>query len=345
MTQQPTGKLTISRLTLLYFALVLPFRSSWAQEVHHTVAPVFVEAEDTGRDSRRASDQVASGRSVVQKVPRDGHAPESGAPAPYPEGDQQGSTGSPPSPSANQGYFRTFLHDEYQMWTAPFRPSNYDSHTMKKYGLPFLLISGALIATDHKTADLLPNTEDQTVWSGRVSQLGAAYTLAGFSGATYLIGKAKGNDHAKEAGILSLEALGHAQLLALGIKAITQRERPLGENPGGTGFWKGGDAFPSGHSASSFAVATVFAYEYRDHIAVPITAYSLASLISVSRLSARKHWASDIFVGGSLGFLIGRYVYKHHHDPNLPGSPGYRTSHLMPDLVFGDRRVGLYWTF
>jgi hypothetical protein len=30
-----------------------------------------------------------------------------------------------------------------------------------------------------------------------------------------------GDDHAKETGILSLEALGHAQLLALGIKAIT----------------------------------------------------------------------------------------------------------------------------
>jgi len=238
-----------------------------------------------------------------------------------------------------------FTRDEYRLWTSPFRASNYDSHTMKKYGLPFLLISGALIATDHKTADLLPNTEDQTKWSGRVSQLGAAYSLAGFSGAIYLIGKATKDDHKKEAGFLSLEALGHAQLLALGLKAITQRERPLDENPSGTGFWKGGDAFPSGHATSSFAVATVFAYEYRNHIAVPITAYSLASLISVSRLSARRHWASDIFVGGSLGFLVGRYVYKHHHDPNLPGSPGYRTSRLVPDFTFGDRRASLYWTF
>jgi hypothetical protein len=245
----------------------------------------------------------------------------------------------------DKSLLRTFVHDEYRLWTSPFRFSNYDSHTMKKYGLPFVLISGALIATDHKTADLLPNSEDQTKWSGRVSQLGAAYSLAGFSGAIYLIGKATKDDHKKETGILSLEALGHAQLLALGLKAITQRERPLDENPSGTGFWKGGDAFPSGHATSSFAVASVFAYEYREHIAVPITAYSLASLISVSRLSARRHWASDIFVGGSLGFLIGRYTYKHHHDPNLPGSPVDRTSRLMPDFVVGDRRAGLYWAF
>lgn len=258
----------------------------------------------------------------------------------------QGAQNTPSDPnSPKESLLRRFTHDEYRLWTSPFRASNYDSHTMRKYGLPFLLITGALIATDHKTADWLPNTEDQTVWSGRVSQMGAAYTLAGFSGATYLIGKMAHNNHAKEAGFLSLEALGHAQLFALGLKAITQRQRPLDENPSGTGFWKGGDAFPSGHATSSFAVATVFAYEYREHIAVPITAYSLASLISVSRLSARRHWASDIFVGGSLGFLIGRYVYKHHHDPNLPGNPGYRTSRLMPDVSFGNRRVGLYWSF
>src|SRR5262249_34009546 len=247
--------------------------------------------------------------------------------------------------AVDKSLLRTFLQDEYRMWTAPFRFHNYESHTMIKYGLPFVLMSGALIATDHKSAEVLPNTEDQTVWSGRVSQMGAAYSLAGFSAATYLVGHLKGNDHAKEAGILSLEALGHAQLFALGIKAITQRERPLDENPSGTGFWKGGDSFPSGHATSSFAVATVFAYEYREHIAVPITAYSIASLVSISRLSARKHWASDIFVGGSLGFLLGRYVYKHHHDPKLPGSPGYRTSRLMPDFTVDDRRVSLYWTF
>ena len=244
-----------------------------------------------------------------------------------------------------QSLFRRLSNDQYRMWTSPFRTSNYDSHMMKKYGVPFLLISGALIATDQKSADLLPNTEDQTIWSGRVSQLGASYTLAAISGATFLIGKAAEDDHTKETGILSLEALAHTQLLVLGLKRITQRERPLANENGGTGFWKGGDAFPSGHAATSFAVATVFAYEYRDHVAVPITAYSLASLVAASRMSARRHWASDIFVGSSLGFLVGRYVYKHHHDPNLPGSPGYRTSHLMPDLVFGDRRVGLYWTF
>jgi len=239
----------------------------------------------------------------------------------------------PPDPKS-QPFLQTFSQDEWRMWTSPFRRSTYRSHTVKKYGLPFLLITVAAIATDQHTADLLPNTADQTKWSRRVSQLGAAYTLAGITGGSYLLGRMKGSDHLRETGWLGLQALAHTQIFVFAIKQASNRERPL-PHDGGGGFWEGGDSFPSGHSAASFAVATVFAQEYRDHIAVPITAYSVASAVAVSRLSAQRHWVSDIFVGSSMGFLIGRYVYKTHHDPNLPGSP---VSRLIPE--FGASRRG-----
>src|SRR5688572_4890264 len=103
---------------------------------------------------------------------------------------------TPPSQSAHseKRLIRTFVHDEFDMWTSPFRPSNYSSRAMKKYGLPFLAISAGLIATDRRTADWLPNTPGQVRWSGRVSQIGASYTLAGISGGTYLMGRAFGNE-------------------------------------------------------------------------------------------------------------------------------------------------------
>jgi len=199
-----------------------------------------------------------------------------------------------------------------------------------------------LIATDTRTADALPNTPDQIKWSGRVSQIGAAYTLAGFSGATFLLGRAFGNKHASEAGLLALEALVHTQVVVLGIKQITNRSRP-DRNDDVAGFWKGGDSFPSGHAASAFSVAAVFSYEYRDHIAVPITAYALASAVAASRLGAQRHWFSDVFVGGSTGFLLGRYVYKTHHDPRLPGSPVQRASIRAPQISVGRSGFALTW--
>lgn len=237
---------------------------------------------------------------------------------------------------------RRFVTDEWQIWTSPFRAGTYNSHAIKKYVLPFALISGALIATDRKTGQFLPNTVDQAIWSGRVSQLGSWYSLAGMSGATYLVGQLGGNAHAKEAGMLGLEALGHAQIAVFAFKQITNRERPL-DHDGGGSFWEGGNSFPSGHAASSFALATVFAYEYRNHIAVPIGAYSLAAAISASRLSARKHWVSDIVVGGSLGFLIGRFTYKRNHNPGLPGSPVTRSQRLIPQVGVSGSSVVLSW--
>src|SRR5437773_2258414 len=62
---------------------------------------------------------------------------------------QDSTTPNPPQASDpdKQPGFRRFFHDEYRIWTSPFRAGNYDSHTMKKYGAPFFLISGALIAT------------------------------------------------------------------------------------------------------------------------------------------------------------------------------------------------------
>src|SRR6266540_1622940 len=77
-------------------------------------------------------------------------------------------------------FFRKFATEEYRIWTSPFRPSSYDSHTVKKYLIPFAIIGGTLIATDKRT-DVWSNSVAQVKWSGRVSQIGAGYTLAGFS--------------------------------------------------------------------------------------------------------------------------------------------------------------------
>ena len=111
------------------------------------------------------------------------------------------------------------------------------------------------------------------------------------------------------------------------------------------GFWGGGTSFPSGHATSAFAVATVFAYEYRDHLAVPVAAYSLASLVAVSRVGARRHWLSDVFAGGSMGFMLGRHTYRRRHNTSLPGANVSFATKLLPDVGFTRTGPGLTWSF
>ena len=278
---------------------------------------------------------------IVPSAP--GQQPQSAPPSESTPPDQQTAQAqTPQSPDTDKPFLRRFVGDEFRIWTSPLRRDSYDAHTVKKYLLPIVAISGTLIATDTKTGDLLPNTSDQATWSGRISQLGASYTLVGGSAATLLVGHLIGDKHASEAGWLGLQAVAHTQIVVFAVKQLTNRERPLIDEGRGA-FWHGGDSFPSGHAATSFAVATVFAYEYRNHIAIPIAAYSLATVVAASRVGAQKHWVSDVVVGGSLGFLIGRFVYKTHHDPNLPGSPVTRTNRLMPEFGFGAGGLGLTW--
>jgi len=231
---------------------------------------------------------------------------------------------------------KLFLSDEVQIWTSPFRPGSYSGKAFPKYVVPFTLITAALVATDHQTANILPNTTLQATWSRRVSQIGAPYSLVGIAGVMYFVGRSTGDRKAREVGFLGAEAVAHSLIVTEVLKLATQRERPLDfetNHSGGLGFGRSGGSFPSGHASGSFALATVFAYEYgREHRWVPYVSYGLASVVAASRLSAQQHWLSDVFVGGTMGFMIGRFVYKHHHDPRIDGLAPRKIDQIVPQI-------------
>ena len=79
-------------------------------------------------------------------------------------------------------------------------------------------------------------------------------------------------------------------------------------------------AFPSGHSASAFACATVIAWA-SPRLAVP--AFVLAALVAWSRVYVGVHWPLDVLGGAALGVLVATALLKLVGDrPQLrPGSP------------------------
>ena len=71
------------------------------------------------------------------------------------------------------------------------------------------------------------------------------------------------------------------------------------------------DAFPSGHTAVAFALATSFAKQYSNHKAIPVILYSLAGMIGISRMVEHEHWASDILPSAFIGYLCADQVYRY----------------------------------
>jgi membrane-associated phospholipid phosphatase len=203
---------------------------------------------------------------------------------------------------------RNVLLDQKEIWTSPFHMTRGDA----KWWLLFGGITGGLIATDHWTSRQLPNTQDQLRVSGRVSNLGAVYTVVPVTASFYLVGLFTDNAKARETGLLGAQALVDGAILFEALKLTTERERPLvGDGHGH--FFHGGDSFPSGHTMESFALASVIAHEYRSKKAAML-AYGLAGLVSASRFSGRNHFASDIVAPAAMGWFVGAYVFNTHQN-------------------------------
>lgn len=232
-------------------------------------------------------------------------------------------------PSLEREFFKNLLHDQRAIWTSPLHLHGAGARWAAVFGVS----TAALIATDEHTAARLGNNPSRLSLSKNISKMGIGYVGGGIAGGFYLVGRAAGDDRARETGILAGEALVDGIIVYESLKGITQRKRPINQ-PGEAKFFNGGNAFPSGHSVTAWSVATVVAHEY-DNLPVQIASYTLAGLVSVSRFTGRNHFLSDVLVGSAIGYGIGRYVYHAHHDPALDVNvrqAGHSRSRLLPAI-------------
>lgn len=69
-------------------------------------------------------------------------------------------------------------------------------------------------------------------------------------------------------------------------------------------------SFPSGHTATAFAGATMLDYEYRHQsIWYPIAGYASATATGLLRVVNNRHWLGDIVAGAAIGYCSSRITY------------------------------------
>ncbi len=239
------------------------------------------------------------------------------------------------------GYFHPFvrmpkyiLSDQKAIWTSPFHTSKKNA----KWWVIFGAGTGALIATDKYVARNAPNPHWLQTLGSDVSYLGDPYTLIPIGAAFYFGGTATGHDHLREAGLLSFEALSNVTIMELALKSVFDRQRP-DEGHGNGEFWASASprynsSFPSGHAILTFAMASVFAHEYRHTLWVKILAYGYAGGVMGARLAANKHFPGDVLAGGAMGWFVGDYVYGKRHNPDLDGKSSF-TQKILAHVRIG----------
>jgi membrane-associated phospholipid phosphatase len=199
----------------------------------------------------------------------------------------------PPLPAAERSFFGLFRQIGRDLRDFPQREH-----------LAWLGIGAGLSLAGHRADRNVTRTlstsvgvqaalEPGRVVGGAMAQLAGAVATYGMGRLTNAPAVARLGSDLIRAGVLS-------QTLTQAVKLTARRTRPDGDS----------FSFPSGHTASAFASATVLERHYGWKAGVP--AYAVASYIAASRLSENRHFLSDVIFGATIGIVAGRTVTIGH---------------------------------
>jgi hypothetical protein len=237
----------------------------------------------------------------------DGSGPQSSAQSQAKDGDQT-------SPERPKTLIKHLAQDQAAIWTSPFKIKVTDL----KWVVPLAGVTTGLIVTD-RTASHEASRGTHVNTSKTFSDAGLA-VAGGSTAGLYFLGWTKGDRQMRETGVLAGEAMVDGLVVDEVLKYAFQRQRPIEGNAAGHFFQTGSqNSFPSAHATMAFAFASVLAHEYPGWLTQTL-AYGGAAAISLARVAGNQHFPSDIFVGGTFGYLIGRQVYRSHHDQELDGA-------------------------
>lgn len=169
---------------------------------------------------------------------------------------------------------------------------------MKKYIhqlLLFLILSSALLSSNYASAQLIEPNNKTIKTAGDV----ILFTLPAATFATTLILKdRKGTWQFTKAFVANTA-------ITYGLKIALNKPRP---------FNNGDNAFPSGHTSTTFQSASFIHKRYGFKYSIP--GYVLAGFTAFSRINAQKHDGYDLLAGAVVGIgstLIFTTPYQQEH--------------------------------
>lgn len=128
--------------------------------------------------------------------------------------------------------------------------------------------------------------------------------------------------YARETGELAARSYLITNAVTLAMKYTLKRERPHRRYQPRLWNTRITPSFPSGHTASSTAVATVAAIRYPQYAAV---AFLYAATSGYSQVYTGNHYLGDVLAGVAVGYLVSKLLLRsdRNNDPHLPD--GYNT--------------------
>lgn len=231
-----------------------------------------------------------------------------------------------------RGYSVLLIQDFVEQATSPFSMNKKQIINLGS----FALVTAGLIIIDAPIDKYANSIRKNNLFihqsSPFITRFGADYAIY-TTGIIECYGLLFKDDRAQATALLASQAMITSGVWTRVGKILTGRERPSASYTKSLeegGSWHGPtdqfrfdsdktklagsnyDAFPSGHTATAFSVATVFAKMYADKPIIPLIAYSAATAVGLSRTTEHSHWMSDVVVGAALGYLCGTQVVNNY---------------------------------
>lgn len=209
------------------------------------------------------------------------------------------------------------VEDQKSIWLFPRKLS--EPRTLLPT-IAFVVVgTGLAVGADPPVARYFRNTMSFSGYNHALPSTATSAAILAAPFALYSAGLIRKDSKMTRTALLAGEAVADAEILTEVFKPAVSRWRPsaIPENgnfadtfaEGGNRFSSAHNSFPSGHTITAFAVATVIARRYgQQHRWVPILAYASAAAIGFSRLTLSAHYTSDVFVGAALGYSISRFA-------------------------------------
>ncbi|MCX7875790.1 MAG: phosphatase PAP2 family protein [Melioribacteraceae bacterium] len=204
------------------------------------------------------------------------------------------------------------------------QPSQWNNNDLIKLGIigttTFLLIQ-----TDQSLRNEI--MKDRSYYKSFPIELGRKYgelysplIFTGLFGLNGLINK---DQQSKKIAFEIIQTTFYSGLITSGLKIAFGRARPFTEK-GSKDF---GNLFllddefhslPSGHTTIAFSISSVLANNTESNW-LKVLCYVPAFLTATSRVYQDKHWLSDVFLGGIIGFTVGNWVTSKHNNLEVKG--------------------------
>lgn len=154
----------------------------------------------------------------------------------------------------------------------------------------------------HEIADEKPLGKFST-YGDTLGQILPNILYTTFYASDYFVNK---DQRSKELSLMMLKATAYSGLTTDLMKKVFNETRPNG----------GQNSFPSGHTTSAFAFASVVAMNH--NIYAGIAATSLATFVGLSRINDKKHYVHDVIAGATIGTAFGVGLYNNLQKSYIP---------------------------